>query len=178
MMPPILSAALLFAPFVPKLIDYLNQEDQGDIADKTIKIAANITQCDSPEAALSRLLDEPSLRQDFIAQMSGIFLSFEEAKMKNEHIALQAARARDLTLAALGSARRGDWMVVLAALGLIASLGALTIFKDVLSGEAIGIISTISGIFGSCLKDAFGFEFGSSRSSREKDFLFHKSLWG
>lgn len=177
-MTPILSAALLFAPFVPKLLDCLTSQNEGDLAGKTINIAQNITQCDSPEAALSRLMDEPNLRQDFITQMSMIFLSLEESKMKNEHIALEAARARDLTLAALGSARRGDWMVVLAAVGLIASLGALTVFKDFLSGEAVGIISTISGIFGSCLKDAFGFEFGSSRSSREKDYLFHKSLWG
>ena len=46
----------------------------------------------------------------------------------------------------------------------------LAFFGDSLSGEGVGIISTISGIFGSCLKDAFGFEFGSSRGSREKDW--------
>jgi hypothetical protein len=38
-----------------------------------------------------------------------------------------------------------------------------------LSGEVIGIVSTIAGIFGSCLKDACAFEFGSSRGSKEKE---------
>jgi len=32
-----------------------------------------------------------------------------------------------------------------------------------------GIISTVAGIFGACLKDAYAFEFGSSRGSKEKD---------
>jgi hypothetical protein len=38
-----------------------------------------------------------------------------------------------------------------------------------LPGEAVGIISTVAGIFGACLKDAYAFEFGSSRGSKEKD---------
>jgi hypothetical protein len=43
------------------------------------------------------------------------------------------------------------------------------LFKVNLSGEVIGIVSTIAGIFGSCLKDAYAFEFGSSRGSKEKE---------
>ena len=35
----------------------------------------------------------------------------------------------------------------------------------------VGIISTVAGIFGACLRDAFQFEFGSSRGSRDKDEL-------
>ncbi|MDR2766039.1 MAG: hypothetical protein LBB63_01065 [Holosporaceae bacterium] len=65
--------------------------------------------------------------------------------------------------------RRMNIMVIGAALGLIACLLMLTSYKGNLSGEAVGIISTISGIFGACLKDAYSFEFGSSRGSRDKD---------
>ncbi|MDR1375219.1 MAG: hypothetical protein LBJ45_00180 [Holosporaceae bacterium] len=65
--------------------------------------------------------------------------------------------------------RRLNIMVVGAALGLIACLLMLTSYKGNLSGEAVGIISTISGIFGACLKDAYSFEFGSSRGSKDKD---------
>jgi len=35
--------------------------------------------------------------------------------------------------------------------------------------EAIGVISTMAGVFGACLKDVYAFEFGSSRGSKEKD---------
>lgn len=45
-------------------------------------------------------------------------------------------------------------------------------------GEVVGIVSTIAGIFGACLRDAFQFEFGSSRGSREKDaILGERAKW-
>jgi hypothetical protein len=65
--------------------------------------------------------------------------------------------------------RRLNIMIIGAVLGLIACLLMLTSYKGNLSGEAVGIISTISGIFGACLKDAYSFEFGSSRGSKDKD---------
>jgi hypothetical protein len=58
--------------------------------------------------------------------------------------------------------------------GLIACLYVLVQFKGQMPGEAVGILSTIAGILGSCLKDYFAFEFGSSRSSREKDETISK----
>jgi uncharacterized protein YacL len=170
MMNPLLSAALLFVPFMPKIIDYLKDQDKGQVAEKTLSIARDVTGCDCPESALQKMMEEPQLQESFVKEMTAFLLSLEETRMRN----IQDARLRDMVLASMGSARRGDLMVVLAALGLIVSLVALTFFKDMLSGEATGIISTIAGIFGSCLKDAFGFEFGSSRGSREKDFFYYK----
>ncbi|MBQ7674241.1 MAG: hypothetical protein IJT36_07000 [Alphaproteobacteria bacterium] len=65
--------------------------------------------------------------------------------------------------------RRLNLMVTGAALGLVFCLLVLTTYKGDLPGEVVGIISTVSGIFGACLKDAYSFEFGSSRGSKEKD---------
>ncbi|MDR1982802.1 MAG: hypothetical protein LBQ08_03335 [Holosporaceae bacterium] len=65
--------------------------------------------------------------------------------------------------------KRLNIMVIGAALGLIFCLLMLTSYKRDLPGEVVGIISTISGIFGACLKDAYSFEFGSSRGSKDKD---------
>ena len=64
---------------------------------------------------------------------------------------------------ASGRNKRINIMVVGAALGLIFCLLVLTTYKNDLPGEIVGIVSTIAGIFGACLKDAYGFEFGSSR---------------
>lgn len=69
---------------------------------------------------------------------------------------------------------RADIMVVGAVLGLISCLACLVWFRTGLPGEAVGIISTVAGIFGACLRDAFAFEFGSSRSSRDKDSTIHE----
>jgi uncharacterized protein YacL len=80
------------------------------------------------------------------------------------------ARNRDIAIINTGRKnKRADIMVISAALGLIICLLIITIYQDKLPGEAVGIISTIAGIFGSCLKDAYNFEFGSSRGSKEKD---------
>lgn len=60
-------------------------------------------------------------------------------------------------------------MVACAAAGLVLCMLILTSYKGDLPGEVVGIISTVSGIFGACLKDAYSFEFGSSRGSKDKD---------
>ena len=84
----------------------------------------------------------------------------------------QSARERDIAIAQAGRRNvRADVMVLSAAVGLVACLWTLTSYAGKIPGEAVGIISTIAGIFGSCLKDAYTFEFGSSRGSREKDSL-------
>lgn len=73
--------------------------------------------------------------------------------------------------------KRLDVMIVCAALGLIFCLLILTSYKKDLPGEVVGIISTVSGIFGACLKDAYSFEFGSSRGSKEKDDKITRAIF-
>ena len=106
-----------------------------------------------------------------IASTQVISLAQEETKRQQAELAdIQSARARDTAITAAGQRNwRGDMMVAGVTIGLIACLVVLIMFKSGLPGEVVGIISTVAGIFGSCLKDAFTFEFGSSRSSREKD---------
>ena len=87
-----------------------------------------------------------------------------------EHKDRESARLRDIALANAGRSNlRADIMVVAAAMGLVSCLVTITLYRSALPGEAVGIISTVAGIFGSCLKDAYAFEFGSSRGSKLKD---------
>lgn len=95
-------------------------------------------------------------------------LQLEQAKAELADVA--SARARATALAQAGMRNiRADVMVLSAAVGLGACLLSLVIYRDKIPPEAVGIISTIAGLFGACLKDAFAFEFGSSRSSQVKD---------
>ena len=73
------------------------------------------------------------------------------------------------TISAYGRNKRLNIMVIGAAVGLISCMFLLASYRGDLPGEVVGIISTVSGIFGSCLKDAYSFEFGSSRGSKDKD---------
>jgi hypothetical protein len=85
--------------------------------------------------------------------------NFENGKA-NAHISMINAFNRN---------KRLNIMVIGAALGLVFCLLMLTSYREDLPGEVVGIVSTISGIFGACLKDAYSFEFGSSRGSKDKD---------
>lgn len=85
----------------------------------------------------------------------------------------QSARERDVELRKLtgGDNKRADVMVALDVIGLITCLAVLVFFRKEIPGEVVGILSTIAGIFGACLRDAHQFEFGSSRGSKDKDDL-------
>jgi len=66
---------------------------------------------------------------------------------------------------------RANVLVIGAVLGLIACLAVLALYRKDVPGEVVGIVSTIAGIFGTCVRDAFQYEFGSSRGSAEKSAL-------
>lgn len=148
-----------FAPIITKLVSGSNSTNNETLAAKVVNMAEQLTGSPDVERAKSRLKLSPELQ-----------VKFEQSVQK---IALEDranARERDTALFSLGKRNvRADIMVLSALLGLLGCLVALTLFKLSLSGEVIGIISTIAGIFGSCLKDAYAFEFGSSRGSKEKE---------
>lgn len=81
----------------------------------------------------------------------------------------QSARERDMALQKLqGKNRRANLMLMMAVIGIIFSLGSLIFFKAFLTSDVIGIISAVAAIFGSCLKDAYSFEFGSHGGGAKK----------
>ncbi|GCL64348.1 hypothetical protein [Pseudaquabacterium pictum] len=71
---------------------------------------------------------------------------------------------------------RANVLAIGAVAVLIACLGVLTVWRKEIPGEVVGVISTVAGIAGACLRDAFQFEFGSSRGSREKDALLAQRM--
>lgn len=85
---------------------------------------------------------------------------YEQQQMTSHNIGVINAYSKN---------KRLNLMVIGAALGLVFCLMVLTTYKGDLPGEVVGIISTVSDIFGACLKDAYSFEFGSSRGSKDKD---------
>lgn len=100
-------------------------------------------------------------------------IAADTARLAAETADRASARARDTELqkANGGHNSRADVMVIGAVVGLVSCLGVLIFFKGEIPGEVVGIVSMIAGIFGACLKDAYAFEFGSSRGSKEKDAL-------
>jgi hypothetical protein len=145
-----------FAPLIAKLV---GGSDSGEVAEKIVESAQNLTGSDDIHQVRNTLRNSPEAQLQFQREIERLLIDDRSN-----------ARLRDTSIFQGGRRNlRGDIMVLSALLGLLGCLAALTIFKMSLSGEVVGIVSTIAGIFGSCLKDAYAFEFGSSRGSKEKE---------
>lgn len=165
---PLLPIALALAQFAPQLMRFLGAgEASAQAAEKVVKIAQVVTAEDTPDRALARIRADPEFAHKFQMAVLAADTDLEKAFLADR----ADARSRDVEIRKFtgGTNARADVMVGGAVLGLLGCLAILAFFKDQVPGEVVGIVSTIAGIFGACLRDAFQFEFGSSRGSKEKD---------
>lgn len=160
---PFVSALAELSPILGR---WIGGEQGEKVAHQAINLAQSITGEQDPLKVLGSLKGDPELLRKFQQALMQMNHELELAAYQDR----DNARARDIALAQAGRSNlRADIMVLSAALGLISCLLTITLYRTSLPGEAVGIISTIAGIFGSCLKDAYAFEFGSSRGSKLKD---------
>jgi hypothetical protein len=166
---PILKAATTLAAFFPTILRWINGASGENIASDIFKIAQHITGEKNIGDIESSLAGNPK----YLVEFQKALLAFEQTMSLHETSDRNSARRRDMELVHNGRQNfRADIMVMAAAAGLASCLLALAFYRGSLPGEAVGIISTVAGIFGSCLKDAYAFEFGSSRGSKDKDWQF------
>lgn len=164
-----ISIALGLARFAPQIMRYFGAGEQSTAAaERVVDLAKLVTGAPDGKQAIERLSVDPALAQQYRMALLAADSEIEAAYLADR----RDARARDVALAQAGYRnRRGDWMVALDAVGLIACLVAIVGFRGSLSGEAVTLITTLASYFGLGLRDAHQFEFGSSRGSREKDNL-------
>ncbi|MDR0406966.1 MAG: hypothetical protein LBH38_02695 [Holosporales bacterium] len=161
-----IATALSLVEFAPVIRRWIAGTSAQANAKIVVATARQVTKSRDPVEIIRSFREDPGKVKLFQAELLSLSEQLEDSILKS----IQEERVRTLmTVLAGRKSMRGDIMVLAAALGLIFCLSALIFYKGTLPGEAVGIISTIAGIFGSCLKDAYGFEFGSSRGSRDKD---------
>lgn len=159
-------AAMGLAEFAPIISQWLGGPKIESIGQKIIHLAKEIGQNSDLQSVIETFREDPQKAFEFQESVLKLETELEIAYVMDR----QDARKREATMMHQGkSMKRADIMVLAAMVGLAACLLSLGFYQDALPGEAVGIISTISGIFGACLKDAYAFEFGSSRGSRQKD---------
>ena len=163
---PFIAGALGLSQFAPTIAKWLGGSHAEEVAHQVVDIAKGIAGIDDSLAIIQLFKQNSELVIQFQKAVIQLESEMELSYLRDR----QDARARDVALVTSGRGNfRADIMVVCAAGGLISCLASLAYYADHLPGEAVGIISTIAGIFGACLKDAYAFEFGSSRSSKLKD---------
>lgn len=174
---PIVQAALALAQFAPSIMRFFGAgEPSTAVAQKVVDIAQAVTGSQTPEEALAAMRQNAEIAQQFNLAVLNADTELEKACLADR----QDARNRDIEIRKLtgGTNTRADVMVGGAVVGLIACLVVLVFFRGDIPGEVVGIVSTIAGIFGACLRDAFQFEFGSSRGSRMKDEIALRQVGG
>lgn len=137
-----------------------------------ISLIKQATGKSDPDAAMAELQGNP----EAIVKLRELALQ-SEASIRDHAYAMEKlryddigdARARDakIVMATGHTNERANLMVAMAAFGLIACLVVLVFFRKEIPPEALGLITTIASIFGLCLRDAYQFEFGSSRGSKD-----------
>jgi len=183
--------ALKLASLVaPAIIGMFKGPKAEEAATKVIDVARHVTGVDEPERAAAILEANAPLLHEYRLQLlkhDEFRLQLEADERKDERRGeienVTGARVRDTDVRKLtvgGGNSRADGMVIMAGVGLVASLmgiSALGLIKAEY-GEAMseGVFAALltqfantGAYFGLCLRDAFTFEFGSSRSSRNKD---------
>lgn len=159
-------ALSLAAQFAPDIIKYFTKsETAGVVAGKVIDIAQAVTGTNSPEAAEQALKADPALAMQFkVAVMAN------DADLEKAHLAdRQDARARDVAFVQAG---RYNWRADLLAFFAVGGLVTCVYFiaRDAaLPERAVNAIMFVAGVLASAVRDVYGFEFGSSRSSQVKD---------
>jgi hypothetical protein len=176
--------AMGLAQFAPAIIKWITGSEQAEAAaGKVVEIAQAVTGRPTGPEALEAMRADAAValqfRQAVLAQ---------EAELDKAYLAdRQDARRRDVALAQAGVRNtRANWMVAMDVAGLICSLAAMmglgyikAQHSDAISEGVFGALlaqfSTLASYFGLCLRDAHQFEFGSSRSSRDKDEIIARS---
>ena len=165
-MDPVTIALALAGQFAPSIIKYFtNSDTAGAVAGQVIDIAKTVTGKGTPDAAMAALQADPALAIQFKTAVMANDTDLEKAYLADR----QNARARDVAIVQAGRYNwRADVLAVLAVGGLV--LCVYFIARDAgLPERAVNAIMFVAGVLASAVRDVYGYEFGSSRSSQVKD---------
>lgn len=161
-----ITIAMGLAQFAPAIVKWVTGSDKAaEAAGKVVDIAKVVTGQPTGDAALQAMQADPSL-----------VLQFRQAVMANEADLDKAyladrvdARGRDVAYVQAGRYNwRADMLALLAVGGLV--LCVYFVARDTgLPERAVNAIMFVAGVLASAVRDVYGFEFGSSRSSQIKD---------
>lgn len=166
----------LLLNLAPGLIGALAGDKAGDIAAKAVGVAKAITGTDTEDAAVTVLTADRAKAGELAIALQKLALDAKTAQDAQETERLKAilgdasnARARDVALQSTGRRNvRADVMVGLTIVGIVASLGFLMGGGFAPGSSVEGVVIGLVGLLSGCFKDAFQYEFGSSRGSADK----------
>lgn len=168
--PLLITGALALAKeFLPGMVKHITSSDDAeDIARTVINTAQNVTGTNSPDEALEAMRADPTAVMAFKKNMAEINARLDEAYLRDR----QGARNRDVDMKKLGYRNvRADAMLFMAFVSFIVIVYFAWDGRLDMPDQVFALLNMAAGMILGMIKDAFQFEFGSSRGSKEKDLL-------
>jgi hypothetical protein len=145
----------------PWLERFLNIGFDTKILDNISGALKNITGVSDTEKAIELIQNN----RVFELELKRMLLIAETNYWKECIKDKQNARERDLMIQNMrGKNIRANIMLIMAMLGILITFGGVLVFKASLNAEGVAMLSALAAVFGSCLKDVYSFEFGSSKA--------------
>lgn len=163
---PLIPLALNLAQFAPSLLRFFNADNKSvKTAETVIDIAKVVTGAASGEDALTMIQGDQAKRYEFNMQVLEKEAALQESYLKD----MQSARKRDELFIQKGTRNyRADVMFILAVV-VIVGIAAAIWNSPGIDEYTKGIATLILGRFLGYLDNIYNFEFGSTRSSKQKD---------
>lgn len=165
---PVVPLVMALAQFAPSILRFLGVGNSGapkSVIDKIEEVAKSVSGVDSIEDAITVFASNQEKAYEFKLMMLAHDKSLEEMYLLD----MQSARARDAEFIKSGKQNyRANFMFVLAI--LVVSWLFYAVWSDPSINEfAKGIVTLMLGRFLGYLDTIYSFEFGTTRSSKEKD---------
>lgn len=162
---PIMAGIGLALEFAPDIIRWISGDNAGDVAEKVAETAMKVTGTNNVNAAHTALSKDPKLVAEFNISMQEMKNDLEKAYLADR----QDARARDEKFIEQGRENwRANIMLAMAFVFAGVIYSYLALVDDLAQNVAIAL-GTAGGMALKMIGDAFQFEFGSSRGSKNKD---------
>lgn len=154
------------ASFAPALAKFFGAGDTGQkIAEHVGEIAQSITGAKTPEEALAGIAASEEKKQQFQLAVNAQMQNWDAMYLAD----VQNARSRDVEIRKTGQKNyRADTMYILAVL-VIVGITYLVWTTPQVDDFIKGVATLILGRFLGYLDGIYNFEFGSTRTSRDKD---------
>lgn len=162
-----ITIALGLAQFAPTLLRYFGVGEKNvTIAENVVKTAQAVTGAASGPEALEMMKNNTQMQLDFQRAAMDIDKDLEQLYLLDR----QDARARDTAF--INSKRhniRGDVLAYLAIGGLLGIILMLFMKSADMPPAVKDLLLVLAGALTAIVKDVYSFEFGTTRSSKEKD---------
>jgi hypothetical protein len=171
-LPALIPLALgIASEFAPSLIRRLAGDDAGDVAAQVVGAVKAATGKDDASEALEMVRADPALAANLRTRLAEIELETEKAYLADR----QNARARDVAMVRAGRHNwRADIMLAMAFGSLVAVIWMTWSGRLDMPDGVFAFLNMAAGALLKMIGDAFAFEFGSSRGSKEKDEMLRR----